>query len=112
MERAEDQPTKPIPKNSEEVKSKLVTSDKLTPVSNTNTIPQKSCLVQDKAPSPPYPQKLKKKKYKMQFKKFLDVLKQLHINIPLVEALEQIPNYVKFMKDILSKKMSLENSRL
>ncbi len=43
----------------------------------------------------------------MQFKKFLDVLKQLHINIPLVEALEQMPNYVKFMKDILSKKKRL-----
>ncbi|KAA3464060.1 hypothetical protein EPI10_008357 [Gossypium australe] len=33
--------------------------------------------------------------------------KQLDINIPLVEALEQMPNYVKFMKDILSKKRML-----
>ncbi|MBA0823729.1 hypothetical protein Goarm_020439, partial [Gossypium armourianum] len=31
----------------------------------------------------------KTKKQEVQFKKFLDVLKQLHINIPLVEALEQ-----------------------
>ncbi|KAA3465833.1 hypothetical protein EPI10_000971 [Gossypium australe] len=37
-------------------------------------------------------------------KKLLDVLKQLQINIPLVEALEKIPNYVKLIKDILSKK--------
>ncbi|KAA3459066.1 Retrovirus-related Pol polyprotein from transposon opus [Gossypium australe] len=37
----------------------------------------------------------------------MDVLKQLHINIPLVEALEQMPNYVKFIKDILSKKHGL-----
>ncbi|KAA3461798.1 Aspartic peptidase [Gossypium australe] len=36
-----------------------------------------------------------------------NVLKQLHINIPLVEALEQILNYVKFMKDILSMKHRL-----
>ncbi|KAA3465680.1 hypothetical protein EPI10_000823 [Gossypium australe] len=36
-----------------------------------------------------------------------DVLKQLHINIPLVEALEHMPNYVKFMKDILLKKCRL-----
>ncbi len=43
----------------------------------------------------------------MQFKKFLDVLKQLHISILLVEALEQILDYVKFMKDILSKKKRL-----
>ena len=33
----------------------------------------------------------------------MDVLKQLHIKIPLVEALEQMPTYVKFLKDILSK---------
>ncbi|XP_016667595.1 uncharacterized protein [Gossypium hirsutum] len=31
----------------------------------------------------------------------------LHINIPLVEALEQMPNYVKFMKDIISKNKKL-----
>ena len=36
------------------------------------------------------------------------MLRQLHINIPLVEALEQMPSYVKFMKDILSKKRRLE----
>ena len=35
------------------------------------------------------------------------MLKQLHINILLVEALEQMPSYVKFMKDILSKKRRL-----
>ncbi|KAA3486930.1 hypothetical protein EPI10_030796 [Gossypium australe] len=34
-------------------------------------------------------------------------VEQLHINIPLVEALEQMPNYVKFMKDIFSKKHRL-----
>ncbi|KAJ9546604.1 hypothetical protein OSB04_019147 [Centaurea solstitialis] len=43
----------------------------------------------------------------VRFKKFLDIFKQLHINISLVEALEQMPNYVKFLKDILSKKRKL-----
>ncbi|XP_017622070.1 uncharacterized protein LOC108466240 [Gossypium arboreum] len=42
-----------------------------------------------------------------QLKRFLKVLKQLHIHISVVEALEQIPNYMKFMKDILSKKHRL-----
>ncbi|XP_016730501.1 uncharacterized protein [Gossypium hirsutum] len=46
-------------------------------------------------------------KQDVQLKKYLDVLKQLHINISLVEALEQMPNYVKLMKDILSKKKIL-----
>ena len=35
------------------------------------------------------------------------MLKQLHINIPFVEALEQMPNYVKFLKDILARKRRL-----
>ncbi|KAJ9543636.1 LOW QUALITY PROTEIN: hypothetical protein OSB04_023343 [Centaurea solstitialis] len=55
----------------------------------------------------PSPGRLKNKNMDKQFKKFLDIFKQLHINIPLVEALEQMPNYVKFLKDILSKKRKL-----
>ncbi|PHT40145.1 hypothetical protein CQW23_18999 [Capsicum baccatum] len=34
----------------------------------------------------------------------MTMLKQLTINVPLVEALEQMPGYAKFMKDILTKK--------
>ncbi|KAA3470047.1 Retrovirus-related Pol polyprotein from transposon 17.6 [Gossypium australe] len=44
------------------------------------------------------------KEEEVQFKKFLDAIKQLYINITLAEALEQMSNYVKFMKDIVSKK--------
>ena len=42
-----------------------------------------------------------------QFGKFLEILKQLHINIPSVEALQQMPNYAKFMKDVLTKRKRL-----
>ncbi|GMI67981.1 hypothetical protein HRI_000467400 [Hibiscus trionum] len=51
-----------------------------------------------------FPQRLKRKKQEYQFKKFLDILKQVHINIPLVEAIEQMSNYAKFLKDIVSKR--------
>ncbi|XP_058751159.1 uncharacterized protein LOC131624217 [Vicia villosa] len=34
----------------------------------------------------------------------MDIFRQLQINIPFFEALEQMPKYAKFMKDILSKK--------
>ncbi|XP_062093559.1 uncharacterized protein LOC133799572 [Humulus lupulus] len=53
-------------------------------------------------PPPPFPQCFQKQQQDGQFQIFLDVLKQLHINIPLVEALEQMPNYVKFLKDIFT----------
>ena len=33
----------------------------------------------------------------------MEVFKKLHINILFADALEQMPSYVKFMKDILSK---------
>ena len=56
-----------------------------------------------------YPQRLKKNKMDKQFTKFMEVFKKLHINIPFADALEQMPNYVKFMKDILSKKRTLSD---
>ncbi|XP_070004869.1 uncharacterized protein [Nicotiana sylvestris] len=34
-------------------------------------------------------------------------MKSLSINVPLVEALEQMPGYAKFMKDIVIKKRSM-----
>ena len=55
----------------------------------------------------PYPQRLRKNKLDKQFTKFMEVFKKLHINIPFADALEQMPNYVKFMKDILSRKIRL-----
>ena len=35
------------------------------------------------------------------------MLKKLSINVPLVEALEQMPGYAKFMKDLVTKKRSV-----
>ena len=37
----------------------------------------------------------------------MEVLKKMHSNIPFVDALEHMPSYVKFMKDILSRKRRL-----
>ena len=36
------------------------------------------------------------------------MLKKLHINILFAEALEQMPNFAKFMKELLSKKKKLD----
>ncbi|XP_070036424.1 uncharacterized protein [Nicotiana tomentosiformis] len=58
-------------------------------------------------PPPQYPQNLAKKNNKNQFKKFIDMMKSLSINVPLVEALEQMLGYAKFMKDLVKKKWSI-----
>ncbi|XP_054778031.1 uncharacterized protein LOC129285996 [Prosopis cineraria] len=52
----------------------------------------------------PFPQRFVKKKIDEEYAKFLEVLKQLHIDIPFVEMLENMPSYAKFMKEVFSKK--------
>ena len=57
----------------------------------------------------PYPLRLKQQQLNKQFAKFLEVFKSLHINIPFVVALAQMPSYAKFLKVILKNKKRLED---
>ncbi|XP_057760664.1 uncharacterized protein LOC130981041 [Arachis stenosperma] len=57
-------------------------------------------------PPLPYPQRLQRELKDQQFFKFLEVFKKLEINIPLTEALEQMPLYAKFLKELINKKRS------
>ncbi|XP_042021284.1 uncharacterized protein LOC121768798 isoform X1 [Salvia splendens] len=52
----------------------------------------------------PFPQMMQKKKKDEQFSRFLDIFRKVQINIPLVEALQQMPSYAKFLKDVVSQK--------
>ena len=61
----------------------------------------------EEKPIVPYPQRTRIRQLDQQFNKFMEIFKKLHINIPFVEALEQMSGYMKFMKDILSKKRKL-----
>ncbi|XP_073133358.1 uncharacterized protein [Henckelia pumila] len=63
-------------------------------------------------PQLPYPQRFKKKALDEQFSKFLDIFKKIHINIPFTDALEQMPNYDKFIKDVMSKKRRLQDNEV
>ena len=58
-------------------------------------------------PPPPSPQRLVKKNEDGKYRRFITMLKQLSINVPLVEALEKMPGYAKFMKDLVTKKRSV-----
>src|SRR3954468_12860242 len=50
----------------------------------------------------------KKEQHEKNFEKFLEMFKKLELNIPFLEALEQMPTYAKFMKDIISKKRTID----
>ncbi|XP_016574172.2 uncharacterized protein LOC107871805 [Capsicum annuum] len=68
-----------------------------------NTIPR---------PSPPFPNRLKKKVDEAKFGKFMAMLKQLTINVPSVEALKKMLVYAKFMKDLITKKRKVSSDQV
>ncbi|KAK8954477.1 hypothetical protein KSP39_PZI002182 [Platanthera zijinensis] len=59
--------------------------------------------------APPYPSKIKNERVEEQYKKFLEILKQIHINVPFCEAISQMPKYAKYLKELLSNKKKLED---
>ncbi|XP_062080452.1 uncharacterized protein LOC133785217 [Humulus lupulus] len=69
----------------------------------------KPVIIVDPPVKIPYPQRFRKTSLDKQFSKFLEVFKKLHINITFADALEKMPSYVKFMKEILSKKRKMED---
>ena len=56
-------------------------------------------------PFVPFPQRLQKEKMEEQFTRFFDVFKKIEINLSFSKALTQMPNYAKFLKNIMSKKI-------
>ncbi|GJR23789.1 reverse transcriptase domain-containing protein [Tanacetum coccineum] len=55
-----------------------------------------------------YPQRLRKQKMEAQYGKFLDMIRAVRINVPLVNVLAGMPNYGKFLKELVSNKNKLE----
>ncbi|GJT59257.1 DNA-directed DNA polymerase [Tanacetum coccineum] len=53
---------------------------------------------------------MRKEKDEAQQKKFLENLKQLHINLPFIKALAQMPKYAKFLKGLLTNKAKMEEA--
>ena len=58
-------------------------------------------------PTVSFPQRLQKEKREEQFSRFFDIFKKIEINIPFAEVINQIPNYAKILKEILSKKRKI-----
>ncbi|GKC08851.1 reverse transcriptase domain-containing protein [Tanacetum coccineum] len=55
-----------------------------------------------------YPQRLRKEKMEAQYGKFLDVIRAVRINVPLIDVLAGMPNYGKFLKELISNKHKIK----
>ncbi|XP_070007381.1 uncharacterized protein [Nicotiana sylvestris] len=70
---------------------------------------EESQVIGKKRPPAPFPQRLAKHQKEEQYKKFFEMLKQIQVNIPLIEALKEMPGYAKMMKDLMSRKFDFQD---
>ncbi|XP_070050914.1 uncharacterized protein [Nicotiana tomentosiformis] len=57
----------------------------------------------------PFPQRLAKQKKDDQYRKFMEMLRQSQLNIPLMDALREMLGYAKMMKDLMSQKFDFQD---
>jgi hypothetical protein len=55
-------------------------------------------------PKAPYPERLQEPKKGGKLEDILEVFKQVQINIPFLDTIQQIPSYAKFLKDLVTVK--------
>ena len=61
-------------------------------------------------PRVPYPNMIRKDRTDERFGKFFKLLKKLYIKLPFIEALLQMPNFIKFLKELLTNKRKLDEA--
>jgi hypothetical protein len=66
--------------------------------------PTEKDLTRSFVPKAPYLERLRALKKNAHFAKILEVFKQVQINIPFLDAIQQVSAYVKFLKDLVTIK--------
>ncbi|KAJ9544639.1 hypothetical protein OSB04_024346 [Centaurea solstitialis] len=52
----------------------------------------------------PYPARLRKEKKEAQYRKFIELIKQVDINVPLVDFIAGVPGHTKFLKELVASR--------
>nr|XP_043637996.1 uncharacterized protein LOC122608999 [Erigeron canadensis] len=84
------------------------------PAVKTPAVPSKTVEkppVKPYQPKIPFPQRLRKAKIKENFKKFVELIQNVNITIPLVDLLAGMPDYAKFLKELITDKKKLEEAK-
>ena len=80
--------------------------DTSSPSEETERIIIKEDMMKKHMP-PPFPKALQGKKGMSNTSEIFDVLKQVRVNIPLLDMIKQVPTYAKFLKDLCTVKRGL-----
>ncbi|KAL2246643.1 UNVERIFIED_CONTAM: hypothetical protein Sindi_2516600 [Sesamum indicum] len=59
---------------------------------------------------PPFPQRFTKAKKEEEEKEILETFRKVEVNIPLLDAIKQIPRYAKFLKELCTSKGKLKGN--
>ncbi|XP_015947216.1 uncharacterized protein LOC107472179 [Arachis duranensis] len=62
-------------------------------------------------PRAPFLQRLLGGEKERSYSRFLDMFASLSVNIPFIKALQQMPTYIKYMKELLTKKGTLKGGQ-
>lgn len=63
-------------------------------------------------PSPPFPSRFAKSKRDEHEKEILETFRKVQVNIPLLDAIYQVPHYAKFLKDLCTNKRKLKGNEV
>ncbi|CAH9071147.1 unnamed protein product [Cuscuta europaea] len=104
------QTTEDKQKNSEEEETPSMTTEKHTdaPTEKSMEPTRPNTKVTIVKPSLLFPSRVRNDDDSRKCNKFLDLLKQRHVNLPLMDALAELPKYAKFFKDLLTKNRQLQ----
>ncbi|KAL0454337.1 UNVERIFIED_CONTAM: hypothetical protein Slati_0772900 [Sesamum latifolium] len=78
------------------------------PQSNPNSVDNEHPKVF--VPKPPFPERFAKSKKEEEEKDILETLRKVEVNIPLLDAIKQVPRYAKFLKEMCTNKSKLRGN--
>ncbi|XP_019155105.1 PREDICTED: uncharacterized protein LOC109151969 [Ipomoea nil] len=61
---------------------------------------------------PPFPSRLAKSKKVEEEKEILETFRKIEVNIPLLDAIKQIPRYAKFLKELCTNRRKLKGNEM
>ncbi|XP_026433575.1 uncharacterized protein LOC113331014 [Papaver somniferum] len=90
-----------------------VLEKEITDSSQTDEVPKTNSkpLVSTYVPPLPFPGRFANKKVE-QDKEILDILEKIHVNIPLIDAIRQVPKYTRVLIDLCTKKKRLTGNEV
>ncbi|XP_027096001.1 uncharacterized protein [Coffea arabica] len=96
-------PVAPKDKNEDRIEKEL--EEEGTPGTNKEVI--RNPVIPVKPNPPPFPSRLERPKKQDKEKEILDMFRKVEINIPLLDAIKQVPRYAKFLKDLCINRKKL-----